>query len=392
MNEAVIVASVRTACGKALKGSLRAVRPEDLAATALRGVLDRCPGLDPLLIEDVLMGCAMPEGEQGMNIGRIAALKAGLPVDVPAMTLNRFCSSGLQSIALASERIQAGAIDCALAGGVESMTTLPMTGVKFAPDPDLADRWPDVYLGMGLTAENLSKKYAISRENQDLFAYQSHMKAVQAQKDGRFDREIVPVRIRSVEIKDNQAIETESLFSVDEGPRADTTTEALAKLKPAFSPQGTVTAGNSSQRSDGAAAALVMNRNLAQSLKLDNTFVFRGFAASGVDPAIMGIGPVKAIPLLLKKTGHSLLEIDLIELNEAFAVQALAVIRELGLDPDRINVNGGAIALGHPLGCTGAKLTATLFSEMTRRGSRLGIVSMCIGGGMGAAALFERIS
>lgn len=392
MNEAVIVASVRTACGKALKGSLRAVRPEDLAATALKGVLDRCPDLDPQLIEDVMMGCAMPEGEQGMNIGRIAGLKAGLPVAVPAMTLNRFCSSGLQSIALASERVMAGAIDCVLAGGVESMTSLPMSGVKFAPDPDLANRWPDVYLGMGLTAENLARKYGIQREEQDQFAYQSHMKAVQAQKNGRFDKEIVPVRVKTVEVKNNRPNETESIFSVDEGPRADTTLEALARLKPAFSPLGTVTAGNASQRSDGAAAALVMSRKLAESLKLDATFVFRGYAVRGVDPSIMGIGPVEAIPQLLKKTGHSLSDIDLIELNEAFAVQALAVIRELNLDPDRINVNGGAIALGHPLGCTGAKLTATLLSEMVRRGSRLGVVSMCIGGGMGAAALFERIS
>jgi acetyl-CoA acyltransferase len=389
MHEAVIVSCVRTACGKSGRGALRNVRPEQLASTALRGAMERCPGLDPREIEDVILGCAMPEGEQGMNLGRIAALKAGLPVEVPAMTVNRFCSSGLQSIAIAAERIQAGAIDCALAGGVESMTTIPMAGVKFAPDPGLAREWPDVYLGMGLTAENLVKRYGITREEQDTFAYHSHKKALEAIEMNLFADEIVPVSITSKEFLNGKVMETAIEFRADEGPRKDTTLEALAKLKPAFSPTGTVTAGNASQRSDGAAAAVMMSGKKAKELGLQPLLVFRGYAVTGVEPEIMGIGPVKAIPKVLAKTGLSLDDIGLIELNEAFAVQALAVICEAELDGDRVNVNGGAIALGHPLGCTGAKLTATLSREMRRRGTRYGMVTMCIGGGMGAAGIFE---
>jgi len=358
----------------------------------LKAALERCPGLDPAEVEDVILGCAMPEGEQGMNLARIVALKAGLPVDVPAMTVNRFCSSGLQTIALAAERIQAGAIDAALAGGVESMTAIPMTGVKFAPDPELAKKWPDVYLGMGLTAENLTQHYGISREDQDAFSYRSHVNAVTAQKEGKFDNEIAPVAVRAVGFEDGKRVESSTEFKLDEGPRADTSLEALAKLKPAFSPTGTVTAGNSSQRSDGAAAAVVMNRKKAEKLGLKPLALFRGYAVAGVSPEIMGIGPVKAIPKVLQKTGLKLEDIDLIELNEAFAVQALAVIRDLGLDESRVNVNGGAIALGHPLGCTGAKLVATLLREMERRGSRYGMVTMCVGGGMGAAGIFERLN
>jgi acetyl-CoA acyltransferase len=392
MQEAVIVSTIRTACGKSTRGALRDVRPEHLAATAIRGALDRCPGLDPALIEDVIMGCAMPEGEQGMNMARIVSLKAGLPVEVPAMTVNRFCSSGLQTIALAAERILAGSVDIVLAGGVESMTVVPMTGVQFSPDPELADKWPDIYLGMGLTAENVAKRYGITREEQDEFSYGSHQKAISSIEAGRFEEEIVPVKVHRFEIKGGKQVESTFDFKVDEGPRKDTTREALAKLKPAFSPTGTVTAGNASQRSDGAAAAVVMSRKKAEELGLKPLLVFRSFAVGGVEPEVMGIGPINAIPKALAKAGLKADDIDLIELNEAFAVQALAVIRDLGLDPAKINVNGGAIALGHPLGCTGAKLTATLLREMQRRGSRYGMVTMCIGGGMGAAGIFERVA
>ncbi|KPL09299.1 acetyl-CoA acetyltransferase [candidate division BRC1 bacterium SM23_51] len=391
MNEAVIVSSVRTACGRAGRGSLANVRPEHIAASALKGALDRCPGLEPSDVEDVILGCAMPEGEQGVNIARVAALKAGLPVEVPAMTVNRMCASGLQTIVLAAEGIMTGAIDVALAGGVESMSMVPMMGSKFAPDPDLAREWPDVYLSMGLTAENLTAKYGITREDQDAFAYQSHMKAIAAQDGGKFAEEIVPIPIRQVTVKNGNRVETTTSFEVDEGPRRDTTLEALARLRPAFNPKGTITAGNASQRSDGAAAAVVMSRKRAESLGLNPLAVFRGYAVAGVPPEIMGIGPLKAIPKVLEKTGLSLDDIEVIELNEAFAVQALSVIREAGLDPDKINLNGGAVALGHPLGCTGAKLTATLLHEMQRRGSRYGMVTMCIGGGMGAAGIFERV-
>ncbi len=390
MNEAVIVSSVRTAAGKAGRGALKDVRPEHLGAVAIKGALERCPGLDPKLIEDVIIGCAMPEGEQGMNMSRIISLKAGLPVDVPAMTVNRFCSSGLQTIALAAERIMAGSIDIALAGGVESMSTIPMTGVKFAPDPDLAEKWPDVYLGMGLTAENVAKKYEISREDQDAFAFRSHQNAIAAIEGGRFEDEIVPVPVQTTEYKNEKQVENSYEFKVDEGPRADTTPEALAKLRPAFSPVGSVTAGNSSQRSDGAAASIVMSRAKADELGLKPLATFRGFAVGGVEPEIMGIGPIKAIPKVLDKTGIKLDEIEVIELNEAFAAQALAVVRHLEIDPERVNVNGGAIALGHPLGCTGAKLTATILREMERRNARYGMVTMCIGGGMGAAGIFEK--
>jgi len=392
MNEAVIVSSVRTACGKSGRGALKDVRPEHLGATAIKAALERAKGLDPKEVEDVIIGCAMPEGEQGMNLARIVALKSGLPVEVPAMTVNRFCSSGLQTIALAAERIQAGAIDVAIAGGVESMTAIPMTGVKFAPDPELAEKWPDVYLGMGLTAENLAKKYGIGREESDQFSYRSHQNALAAQQAGKFDDEIVPVEVTQVGYSNGKTSETTFEFKVDEGPRADTNLEALAKLRPAFSPTGTVTAGNSSQRSDGAAAAVVMSRKKADELGLKPLAIFRGFAVAGVPPEIMGIGPVKAIPKALAKAGLKLDDIDVIELNEAFAVQALSVIREAGLNPDIVNVNGGAIALGHPLGCTGAKLTATIIREMKRRGSKYGMVTMCIGGGMGAAGIFENVN
>lgn len=392
MNEAVIVSSVRTACGKAGRGALKDVRPEHLGATAVKGALDRCEGLDPSQVEDVIIGCAMPEGEQGMNLARIVALKAGVPVEVPAMTVNRFCSSGLQAIALAAERVVAGAIDIAIAGGVESMTAIPMTGVKFAPDPDLAKEWPDVYLGMGLTGENLTEKYGISREDQDAFSLRSHRNAVAAQETGKFDDEIVPIEVRQVDFKNGKTEETTFEFKVDEGPRRDTNLEALAKLKPAFTPTGTITAGNSSQRSDGAAASVVMNRKKAEELGLEPLALFHGYAVAGVAPEMMGIGPVTAIPKVLDKTGIKLDDIDVIELNEAFAVQALSVIREAGLDPEKVNLNGGAIALGHPLGCTGAKLTATILREMERRGSQYGMVTMCIGGGMGAAGIFERLN
>ena len=392
MIEAVIVSSVRTACGKAPRGKLRDVRPEALAAIAIRGALERCPGLEAGSIEDVIVGCAMPEGEQGMNLARIASLKAGLPVEVPAMTVNRFCSSGLQTIALAAERILAGSIDVAVAGGCESMSAIPMTGVKFAPDPELAESRPDVYLGMGLTAENVAKKYGIPREEQDAYSFASHRKAAAAQDGGRFDDEIVPVTVHQAAFSNGKRNESSFEFKVDEGPRRDTTLEALASLRPAFSPAGTVTAGSSSQRSDGAAAAVVMSRKRAEELGLKPLAVFRSYAVTGVEPEIMGIGPVKAIPKALAKAGLRLEDIDLVELNEAFAVQALAVIRDVGLDPEKVNVNGGAIALGHPLGATGAKLTATLLRELERRKGRYGMVTMCIGGGMGAAGIFERLN
>ncbi|MCG3196327.1 MAG: 3-ketoacyl-CoA thiolase [bacterium] len=392
MTEAVVVSSVRTACGKAGRGALKEVRPEELAAVAIRGALERCPGLERSQVEDVILGCAMPEGEQGMNMGRIVALKAGLPIEVPAMTVNRFCSSGLQTVALAAERILAGSVDCVVAGGAESMTLIPMTGVKFSPDPELAEKWPDVYLGMGLTAENVAKRFNVSRADQDAFSLESHRKAIAAIESGKFEDEIVPVKARRIEIKDGKPHETPFEFKVDEGPRRDTTAAALAKLKPAFSPTGTVTAGNSSQRSDGAAAAVVMSRKKAEELGLKPLVAYRSFAVGGVEPEIMGVGPIKAIPKALAMAGLKTDDIDVIELNEAFAAQALAVIREIGLDPSKVNVNGGAIALGHPLGCTGAKLLATLIREMERRKARYGMVTMCIGGGMGAAGIFERMN
>ena len=398
MREAVIVTSLRTAIGKAPRGTLRYTRPDDMAAVVLSEALRRTPGLQAEEIEDVILGCAIPEGEQGHNMARIATLRAGLPPTVSAMTINRFCSSGLQSIAMAAERILAGFADVILAGGAESMSMVPMTGHKLAPNPYLTDTYPDVYLNMGLTAENLARKYGITREEADAFALASHQKAAAAIRDGKFKDEIVPLKVTTTVVsggQDGNGVNTESkkkTFAVDECPRLDASLEALAKLRPVFHVRGTVTAGNSSQMSDGAAAAVVMSGERAKALGLKPMARFLAFATGGVPPEVMGIGPVVAIPKALRLAGVKLADIDLIELNEAFAAQALAVIREAGLDPAKVNVNGGAVALGHPLGCTGAKLTATLLAEMKRRGSRYGLVTMCIGGGMGAAGVFENLN
>ena len=398
MREAVIVSSVRTAVGKATKGTLRTARPDDLAATVIKEAVARAKGLDPQEIEDVVLGCAMPEAEQGMNLARIASLRAGLPVTASAMTINRFCSSGLQAIALVAERIIAGSGEVAVAGGAESMTMIPMGGNKIAPNPWLMDNYPDAYLGMGLTAENVAKKYGITREQCDEFSYASHQKALAAIAAGKFKDEIVPVEVSYTVLEAAAAGATSSSkpksvkisFDTDEGPRADTSLEALAKLKPAFHTHGVVTAGNSSQTSDGAAAAVVMSAERARALGLKPLGRFVSFAVAGCPPEEMGIGPAYAIPKALKLAGLQLDQIDVIELNEAFAAQALSVIKLLGIDPARVNVNGGAIALGHPLGCTGAKLTATILRELERRKARYGMVTMCVGGGMGAAGIFER--
>jgi acetyl-CoA acyltransferase len=397
MKEAVIVSSVRTAVGKAGKGTLHATRPDDLAATAIRGALDRVPNLDPKEIDDVILGCAMPEAEQGMNVARIAALRAGLPVELSAMTINRFCSSGLQSIAMAAERIMCGHAEVIVAGGTESMSMVPMGGNKVAPNPWLMDHYPDTYLGMGLTAENLARKYAITREQADQFSYQSHQKALAAIAAGKFHDEIVPVEVRNSIVSNGDGrggrLKTNSaVFAVDEGPRADTSLEALARLKPAFHAQGTVTAGNSSQMSDGAAVSVVMSADRARALGLQPLARFLSFATAGYAPEEMGIGPVFAIPKALKMAGLELDQIEVIELNEAFAAQSLAVMRLANINPARVNPNGGAIALGHPLGCTGAKLTATILRELQRRQARYGLVTMCVGGGMGAAGIFERLA
>jgi acetyl-CoA acyltransferase len=407
MREAVIVSSVRTPVGKAFKGSLRATRPDDLAAVAIQDAIGRVPGLDPKDIEDVILGCAMPEAEAGMNVARNAALRAGLPVEISAITINRFCSSGLQSIAMAAERIVAGYGDIILAGGTESMTMIPMGGNKVSPNPWLMDHNPDAYLSMGLTAENVAAKYGITREQADEFSLGSHQKALAAIAAGKFKDEIVPVEVKMTVVVNGangsqnaltasgqaaKTITTSTGFEMDEGPRSDTSLEALAKLKPAFHARGTTTAGNSSQMSDGAAASVVMSGERARALGLKPLARFLGFATAGVPPEIMGIGPAYAIPKVLKLTGLKLDEIDVIELNEAFAVQSLAVIKMLGIDPARVNPNGGAIALGHPLGCTGAKLTASILRELERRNARYGMVTMCIGGGMGAAGIFERVA
>jgi len=396
MRDAVIVSSVRTPVGKAFKGTLRATRPDDLAAIAINEAIRRVPGLDPKEIEDVILGCAMPEAEAGMNVARIACQRAGLPDQIPAITINRFCSSGLQSIAMAAERIMVGHADVILAGGTESMSMIPMGGNKIAPNPWLMDHYPDAYLNMGLTAENLAKKYGITREKADQFSFASHQKAIAAIAAGKFKDEIVPVEVRTTVVSNGSGAVAKAktaitIFETDEGPRADTSLEALAKLKPAFHARGTTTAGNSSQTSDGAAAAIVMSAERARALGLKPMARFLGFAAAGVPAEIMGIGPAYAIPKALKLAGLTLDQIDVIELNEAFAVQSLAVIHEAGLDPARINPNGGAIALGHPLGCTGAKLTASILRELERRNARYGMVTMCIGGGMGAAGIFERL-
>ena len=391
MNSPVIVSAVRTAVGKAPKGKLSATRPDDMAAIAMRAAIERVNGLRNEDIDDIYIGCAMPEAEQGMNVARVSAFRAGIPYSVPAMTLNRFCSSGLQSIAFAADRITSGAAHCILAGGTESMSMIPMGGHKIAPNPTLIDENPDTYLSMGLTAENLASEFHIGREEQDAFALESHRRALAAMEAERFKDEIVPLPVHEVTIENGHRTTREFSFGTDEGPRRDTSMEALGKLKPAFKAGGTVTAGNASQMSDGAAAVVVMSKEKADSMGLRPLARFVAYATAGVRPEIMGIGPVEAIPKVLKLAGLKLENIDLIELNEAFAVQSLAVIRALSLDPSKVNVNGGAIALGHPLGCTGSKLTATLLYEMQRRGARYGMVTMCVGGGMGAAGIFERI-
>jgi acetyl-CoA acetyltransferases len=391
MQEAVIIDCLRTPVGKAPRGSLRNVRPDDLGALVLRALLEKYPQVPKDAIDDVILGCAMPEAESGMNVARIAAIRAGLPDVVPGITINRFCSSGLQSIALAADRIRSGGAEIILAGGTESMSMLPMAGNKFSPNPTLVDMRPETYMSMGLTAERLQRKYGIGREEQDEFALRSHQLALRAQAAGAFDEEIVPVQVAMRAAAGGKPSETTITFSKDEGPRPDTSMEALSKLKPVFHAEGTVTAGNSSQTSDGAAAALVMSEKKARELGLTPMARFVSYAVAGVPPEIMGIGPVVAIPKALSLAGLKLEDIDLIELNEAFAVQALAVIREAGLDLNRVNVNGGAIALGHPLGCTGAKLTATILREMKRRNARYGVVTMCVGGGQGAAGIFERM-
>lgn len=399
MREVVIASSVRTPVGKAYKGTLRATRPDDLAAAAIKGALERVPQLDVREIEDVILGCAMPEAEQGMNVARIALLRAGLPIETSAMTINRFCSSGLQSIAMAAERIMAGGAEVIIAGGTESMTMIPMGGHKVSANPWLVANNPGSYLSMGLTAERLATKYGITREMSDEVSYQSHQKALKAIAAGNFEDEVVPVNVRftvpaATATRGSAAVKLatqEIVFRVDEGPRADTTLEALAALKPAFHVKGTVTAGNSSQMSDGAAAAVVMSADRAKALGIKPLARFVSFATAGCQPEEMGIGPVYAIPKALKLAGLKLEDIDAIELNEAFAAQSLAVIKAGELDPAKINVNGGAIALGHPLGCTGAKLTATILRELKRRKARYGMVTMCVGGGMGAAGIFENI-
>jgi acetyl-CoA acyltransferase len=391
MQDVYIVSSVRTAVAKAKRGALKNARPEDFGAAAISGAVSRVPGLQPVDVDDVLIGCAMPEGEQGMNMARIIVLRAGFPVTVPAATVNRFCSSGLQTIAMGAQAIAAGQHDVVVAGGAESMSLVPMTGFYYQPNPYLTEHFPQTFIGMGLTAENVAKQYRISREDQDQFAFESHRKAVEALKAGRFNEEIVPFTVQETVYENGSTKPVHFDFRIDEGPRADTTVEALSALRPAFTPKGSVTAGNASQMSDGAAATVLMSGERMRSMGLNPMARMVGYAVAGVGPEVMGIGPVDALKKLSKKTGVSLQDVGLVELNEAFAAQALGVIRESGLNPEAVNVNGGAIALGHPLGCTGAKLTATLLHEMKRRNERYGIVTMCIGGGMGAAALFENL-
>ena len=390
MNEVVIVSAVRTAVGKAPRGTLKTTRPDDLAAVAIKGALDRVPQLDKAEVEDVILGCAMPEAEQGMNVARVASFRAGLPITASGMTINRYCASGLQSIALAAERIRGGGADVIVAGGTESMSYVPFGGNKISVNPWLVENYPGSYMSMGLTAERVATHYGITREAMDSFSYESHKKALAAIEAGKFDDEIVSVSVTSSSVNGKgKAVSSEAVFNKDEGPRADTSIEALAKLKPVFHAKGMVTAGNSSQTSDGAAAAVVMSAERAKALEIAPMAKFVAFAYAGCDPEEMGIGPIHAIPKALKMAGLSLDDIGLFELNEAFAAQSLAVLKVLGVDPAKVNVNGGAIALGHPLGCTGAKLTATLLREMPRRGVKYGIVTMCVGGGMGAAGVFE---
>ncbi len=391
MREVVVALALRTPGGRAKKGTFRQTRPDDLGAAVIRALLEQAENLDPARIGDVLIGCAMPEGEQGMNVGRNLVLLAGLPDSVPGMTVNRFCSSGLETINLAAAEIALGQVDVAIAGGVESMTLVPMGGLRYLPNPILAAEAPGTYLSMGLTAERLSERDDIGREAQDAFAYNSHMKAVAAQKDGKYDDELVPVKTAVSEPGPNgKPVVRETVLDRDEGPRPDTTLEALAKLKPAFKANGTVTAGNSSQMTDAAAAALLTTPEIAAELGLEPLARWVGYAVAGVPPEIMGIGPVEAVPKILERVGLKLADMDVIELNEAFAAQSLAVLKALGLDPEdpRLNPNGGAIALGHPLGCTGNKLTATALHELRRRKGRYAMVTMCIGTGMGAAGIF----
>jgi len=393
MPEAVLVAAVRTPVGRAPKGALSTTRPDDLAATAITGALDRVPQLSNSEIDDVILGCAQPEGEQGWNIARYATLRAGLPVEIPGATVNRLCASGLEAIAIADQRIRSGAAQLILAGGAESMSLIPMGGNKPSPNPWLASNCPASLLTMGLTAERVAKHYSISRDDQDAFALASHQKALAAQTAGCFNNELVPVPVTTAvpDAQNGKPQVQEKIFSADEGPRAGTSAEALAQLKPVFHAQGTVTAGNSSQTADGAAAAILMDSARARQLGIQPLARLVTYAVTGCLPEEMGIGPITAIPKVLAQAGLMLNDIDLIELNEAFAAQALAIICTLGIDPSRVNVNGGAIALGHPLGCTGAKLTATLLQELKRRGARYGMVTMCVGGGMGAAGIFERL-
>jgi acetyl-CoA acyltransferase len=392
MREVVIASSVRTPVGRAYKGTLRATRPDELAAIAINGALERVPQLDAKEIEDVILGCAMPEGEQGMNVARIASLRAGLPVEVSAVTINRFCSSGLQAIAMAAERIMSGGAEVMVAGGTESMTMIPMGGNKISPNPWLVDHYPDAYLSMGLTAERLAKRFNITREECDEFSLRSHQKALAAIATGKFEDEVVPVPVSFTTPNGSKPKRQEIVFKIDEGPRADTSLEALAALKPAFHVKGVTTAGNSSQMSDGAASAVVMSAERAKALGISPLARYVSFATAGYKPEEMGLGPVFAIPKALKLAGLKLNDIEVIELNEAFAAQSLAVIKEGGLDPERVNPNGGAIALGHPLGCTGAKLTASVIRELKRRKARYGMVTMCVGGGMGAAGIFENLN
>ncbi|MCA1617795.1 MAG: acetyl-CoA C-acyltransferase [Acidobacteria bacterium] len=392
MRDAVIVSAVRTAVGKAPKGTLKNTRPDEMGAAVIEEAVRRAGGLEKSEVEDVVMGCAMPEAEQGMNVARAAAIRAGLPVETSAMTINRFCSSGLQSIAIAADRIRAGGADVIVAGGLETMSLIPMGGHIIRPNPYLVEHYPDFYLNMGLATENVARKYEVSREAQDAFAFRSHRRAAEAQDAGKFDDEIVPLKVAFEELDERGKKKTrEVTFTKDEGVRRDTSEEGLAKLRPAFHAKGTITAGNSSQMSDGAAAAVVMSDERARQLNLKPLARFVAYATAGCPPEEMGIGPVHAIPKVLKVAGLKLEDIDVIELNEAFAAQSVAVVRALGLDPERVNVNGGAIALGHPLGCTGAKLTATILRELERRGGRYGLVTMCVGGGMGAAGIFERL-
>ncbi len=397
MQDAVVVAATRTAVGKAPNGALKTVRPDEMAATVIGEVLRRAPGIDPREVDDVIMGCAMPEAEQGLNVARIASLRAGVPVDAAAVTMNRFCASGLQAIASGAEHIMCGFANIVIAGGTESMSLVPMGGNKVCPNPTLVDVYPDVYLSTGLVAENHARDYSISREEQDAFALRSHQRAVAAIEAGRFAEEITPLTFTvaapqtAMPKNGGPAGLRDVTFAQDEGPRRDTSPEALAKLRPAFHTSGTVTAGNSSQTSDGAAAVVLMSAAAAKERGLQPLARFVAYATAGVAPERFGIGPVPAVRKVLERAGLTLDQMDLVELNEAFAAQVLAVLRELPIDPDRLNVNGGAIALGHPLGCTGAKLTTSILYEMRRRNARYGLVTMCVGGGMGAAGIFERL-